>query len=215
MDGATSDDWVSVFSRTDERDGYRWASALDWRDGRFTGEVPDPTEVPFLAYWYVDGARAYVAVGYGTESTDVPLVPDYFSPAQPSTSSKVLASLLPLIVLFAGITAPLRYALHARPTAGLRPAQRPEVVRHGLDPVVEERVVVLDHPVRVAEDLEGDEPEQVGPGPEQPHGAVRLDREVQRGGDPGGVGLEPRGQRPRPAGRTGGRTGGGPRPATR
>jgi hypothetical protein len=28
----------------------------------------------------------------------------------------VLASLLPLIVLFAGITAPLRYALHARPS---------------------------------------------------------------------------------------------------
>ena len=117
VDGATSDDWVSVFSRTDERDGYRWASALDWRDGRFTGEVPDPSQVPFLAFWYVDGARAYVAVGYGTEATDVPLVPDYFSPAQPSTSSKVLASLLPLIVLFAGITAPLRYALHARPTS--------------------------------------------------------------------------------------------------
>ena len=186
VDGATSDDWVSVFTQTSERDGYRWVAALDWRDGRFTGEVPDPSQVPFLAFWYVDGSRAYVAVGYGAETTDVPMVPDYFSPAQPSTSSKVLASLLPLIVLFAGITAPLRYALHARPDGHLRRGSEPEVVGHGLDPVVEERVVVLDHAVGVPEDLEGHEPEQRGSRPRAaaPPGPARSSRS-ERGRRPG------------------------------
>jgi hypothetical protein len=131
VEGATKDDWVSVFTFRDERDGNRWRAALDWDDGHFTGEVPDPDGVPWLAYWYVDGARSFIGVGYGTGMSEVSMVPDYFSPAQPSTTSKVLASLLPLVVLLAGITLPLRYALNARAPAeavrapGRRPAHPP------------------------------------------------------------------------------------------
>ena len=97
--------------------GTAGRSALDWRDGRFTGEVPDPDEVPWLAYWYVDGDRPFIAVGYGTEADRTcRWCPTTSHPRSRRPSSKVLASLLPLIVLLAGITAPLRYALHARPT---------------------------------------------------------------------------------------------------
>jgi hypothetical protein len=114
VDGATGDDWVSVFTRRSERDGNRWSAALDWHDGRFSGKVPDPDGLPWVAYWYVDGDRPFIGLGYGHGRSSISLVPDYFSPAQPSTTSKVLASLLPLVVLLAGITAPVRYSLHAR-----------------------------------------------------------------------------------------------------